>query len=291
MHNDDAGARNILSLMGRPLGRCLIAAEKALVRMALCGWPERGASVMEVNCGPGQLQPVLSDMGFDAYGCEAMPLLRQAFASNLSARYSAEPAHADLLPYDDGCFDWTLVHLEWTGCEESLAKVLAEARRISRSGMAVLYWNRYSLGAMEKRFPLSPLSGWAVKRVLQEFCPAGIDRFSALALPWRYWRKGRAKADSLSARAAAWLCRALNEPHCWGLGSIGLVRAEFSPPKSMTARPLRIEMLCPQRKELALAEQSRQSQPLFPYKDAPCGKPACGTTKAGSRPEKSEISL
>ncbi len=280
MHMDEAEAQSILSLMGRPLGRCLVETEKALLRTALCDWPDRGASALEVNCGPGQLQPVLSDMGFEAYGCEGSPTLREAFSRNLSARYTADPAKADLLPYDDGAFDWTLVHLEWSGCEETLAKILAEARRVSLCGIAVLYWNRYSLGAMEKRFPMSPLSGFMVRRILAEFHPARTACFSALALPWRYWRRRRAKADSLPEKAFALLCRALNEPRRWCLGSIGLVRAEFPPSTPMTVRPLRIGMLCPQREELALAEQARESQPLFPYD---------GTEKSARGPEKRKI--
>lgn len=268
MRKDESEAQSILSLMGRPLGRCLVDAEKALVRMALCDWPERGASVLEVNCGPGQLQPVLSDMGFDAYGCEGSPVLRQAFSNNLSARYAADPARPDLLPYDDGAFDWVLVHLEWSGREDTLAKVLAEARRVSLCGIAVMYWNRYSLGAMEKRFPMSPLSGFMVRRTLAEFSPARTACFSALALPWRYWKRKRAGTGSLPGKAFAWLCRALNGPRRWCLGSLGLVRAEFPPSTPMTVRPLRIEMLCPKREELALAEQARESQPLFRYGDA-----------------------
>ncbi len=280
MHKDEAEAQSILSLMGRPLGRCLVEAEKALVRTALGDWPERGASVLEVNCGPGQLQPVLSDMGFEAYGCEASPALRQAFASNLSARYTADPAQADLLPYNDGSFDWTLVHLEWSAGEDTLAKVLAEARRVSLCGIAVIYWNRYSLGAMEKRFPMSPLSGFMIRRILAGFSPAGTACFSALALPWRYWRRRRAKADSLTEKVFAFLCRALNSPRRWCLGSLGLVRAEFPPSTPMTVRPLRIGMLCPQREELALAEQARESQPLFPYGS---------TEKSACTPEKRKI--
>ncbi len=251
--------------MGRPLGRCLVDAEKALVRMALCGWPERGASVLEVNCGPGQLQPVLSDMGFDAYGCEGSPVLRQEFSRNLSARYAADPAKPDLLPYDDGAFDWSLVHLEWTGREDDLAKVLAEARRVSLCGMAVLFWNRYSLGAMEKRFPMHPLSGFMIRSLLAGFSPARTACFSALALPWRWWRRRRPKRGSLPEKAAALLCRALNEPRRWCLGSVGLALAEFPPATPMTVRPLRLGMLCPQGEDLALAEQARESQPLLQY--------------------------
>ena len=267
MHKDEDEAQSILSLMGRPLGKCLVEAEKALVRMALGDWPERGASVLEVNCGPGQLQPVLSDMGFYTYGCEGSPMLRQAFSNSLSARYTADPAQADFLPYNDGAFDWSLVHLEWSAKEDVLAKILAEARRVSLSGIAVLYWNRYSLGAMEKRFSMPLLSGFLVKRILAEFSPARIACFSALALPWRYWRRRRAKADSLPEKAFAWLCRALNEPRRWCLGSLGLVMAEFPPSTPMTVSPLRIEMICPQREKLALAEQARE----IPYGDIVSG--------------------
>ena len=258
MSSGEADVKPILALMERPLGRHLLAAEKALVRLALAGWPDplSDSCLLEINCGPGQLQPVLEEMGFDARGCDPSPLMRNAFYQLHGTRCEADAAHADFLPYGDDSFDWSLVHLEWGWDEEKLESVLSEARRVSLGGMAVLFWNKWSLAAREKRFPMKPAAAWRLKKALGRLASVKTAQFSALALPWQYWKKGRrGEAGTGLERLAARLCAFLNAPHAWSLGALGLIRIDFPPSCPMTGRPLRVNGFCCEGDKLALGEQ------------------------------------
>ena len=146
--DDEQHAARLESWYASHPGTCLLCAQKRLLARGLAPWPHEGRTLLEVNCGPGLVEPHLRAMGLDVTGCEPSPALRNRFSSRLGYTYIVDPAHADLLPYGDASFDWVLLRLEHTKCGTDLAAVLGEARRVALKGVAVLVWNRWSLPAL-----------------------------------------------------------------------------------------------------------------------------------------------
>ncbi len=237
MSNDNGRTKALLAWLDQPAGRCWLEAERALVLFALASWRADGATLLEINCGAGWLQPELRRAGFDASGCEPDPFLRDRCAATAGPTFTADPAHADLLPYGDGAFDWTLLHLERGVDRAVLEACLREAVRVSLRGTAVLFRSRYTLGAPFSRLPLASCCGWHVRRRLRAIRPCRTRVFSALALPAPLWtaREGAVWTRVESAR------RVLNGPLPLGLGALCLIRCEYGPSAPLTATPLRVQ--------------------------------------------------
>ncbi len=220
-----------------PEGRCWLEAGRALVLRALAPWAADGATLLEINCGAGWLQPDLRSAGFDATGCEPDPALRERCADGSGLPLPVDPAHADLLPYGDGAFDWALLHLERGVRREALEQCLSEAARVAVRGVAVLFRNRFTLGApFADQPPLASWCGWRLRRSLRAVRPCRTRVFSALALPRPLWtaREGAFWRRVEPAR------RLLNGPLPLGLGALCLLRCEYGPTAPLTATPLRV---------------------------------------------------
>lgn len=267
--DDERTAARRAAWEASPQGRCLRAATEALAASALAGWPAKGRTVLEVNCGTGLLQHTLRGMGLDVTGCEPSPALREHFAAGLGYTFVVDPAHGDLLPYGDKSFDWVVVHLEYTGRKE-LAKTLQEARRVALAGVAVLVWNTFPL-LRRKGFadgPMEPVSALSVYRILRAWHAGRVragGRFFFPSLPMcthaaekpkaagesspndrvSYKRKGMEEGQTqgfaparhrVLCRAWDWLCEHMPA----GLvAHVSLVRIDFPPSRPLTARPLR----------------------------------------------------
>ena len=66
-------------------GQYALHMQKQLVQHCLAPWPRRGRTLLEVNCGRGELLPLLWEYGFDMTATEHNPELR-AEASRMADR-------------------------------------------------------------------------------------------------------------------------------------------------------------------------------------------------------------
>lgn len=246
--DDEQHAARLESWYASHPGTCLLCAQKRLLARALAPWPHEGRTLLEVNCGPGLVEPHLRAMGLDVTGCEPSPALRNRFSSRLGYTYIVDPAHADLLPYGDASFDWVLLRLEHTKCGTDLAAVLGEARRVALKGVAVLVWNRWSLPALcdvRHTINASPQSAVRVFRELVSWHEGSVRVYGALFWPmplWSLFRGRQGCRESEAGHEGPFLqlsdCLLAHVP--LGLfGGLSLIRLDLPPSRPMTARPLR----------------------------------------------------
>ena len=246
----------------RGTGAFVLKSQMRLVQESLAPWPRRGSTLLEINCAAGRLQELLWEHGFDVTGCDPSPVLRGLFKASLGQRFACLAAHADLLPWDDGEFDWALIHLDARENVERLGTCLREARRVVRRGFAVCFWNAFApgarvLAASRLRIPLaSPL---AVYRALRALGEGRIAMRSMLAGPVCSWKlcaraSGRARTG-LAARTAL----ALNQPLPLCFGALAVMRLDLGPLVPLTPRPLLVRRLRLSGAALAGAAQGEAS--------------------------------
>ena len=75
--DDEQHAARLESWYASHPGTCLLCAQKRLLARGLAPWPHEGRTLLEVNCGPGLVEPHLRAMGLDVTGCEPSPALRR----------------------------------------------------------------------------------------------------------------------------------------------------------------------------------------------------------------------
>ena len=132
-----------------PRGRRADQAERGLLAWLLSSVPD-ARSVLEIGCGTGHFAGWLARRGLRVVGLDRSP----AMLAEMRQRHPlAAPVLGDAhqLPFRQGAVDLTLfvTTLEFLGDPQA---ALAEACRVSRSGVIVLALNRWSLGALSRRW-------------------------------------------------------------------------------------------------------------------------------------------
>jgi ubiquinone/menaquinone biosynthesis C-methylase UbiE len=134
---------------GSPGGRRADQAECALLAWLLEGFP--GAHhVLEVGCGTGHFTAWLATQGLQALGLERAP----AMLAEMQRRLPHIPAvlgDAHQLPLRAGAVD-VVVFVTALEFLEGPERALAEAVRVARQGVLLLALNRWSLGALSRRW-------------------------------------------------------------------------------------------------------------------------------------------
>lgn len=251
---DQEHAQGLEGWLATRTGKCFAQASEELVLSRLAHWAKSGRTLLEVNCGLGQLQQPLRGMGLDVTGLEPSPALRQRFVQILGPRYLMDPGHADLLPHGDGSFDWVLLHLE-RGLEPNfLENAIAEARRVAKMGVAVLLWNRYSLASLLPAREKPPFTAFGVLKVCRLLKRSGEGRVSLcgrLHKPLHFWKAvdedGGTSRKSRKRRLCAMrsFCRRINLHAPVQIASpfaaVCLVTLELPPSRPMTATPIKFK--------------------------------------------------
>lgn len=214
-------------------GQFALRMQKLLLQHSLAAWPRRGRALLEVNCGRGDFLPLLWEYGFDMTATERNPDLR-AEAGRMADRAEVLAAADDHLPFDDGEFDWVLLHLV-SADSKSARAAIAESLRVASAGLALSFWNTASLpfmlhmlGGRKTAWPGPTFCWWQVWRALRGLAAGGISGATVLAGPQKTWNA----ACSLSGcnRVLPWL----------PVGAWGIIRIDLAKSRPVTPLPLRI---------------------------------------------------
>jgi ubiquinone/menaquinone biosynthesis C-methylase UbiE len=132
-----------------PRGRRADQAERALLGWLLSFFAD-ARSVLEIGCGTGHFAGWLAQWDLRVVGLDRSPAMLAAMRQR-HPMAAAVLGDAHQLPFRDGAVDLTLLvtTLEFLGDPQG---ALAGACRVCRSGVIVLALNRWSLGALSRRW-------------------------------------------------------------------------------------------------------------------------------------------
>ncbi len=205
--------------------RFLFAARLRLLHQLISGWRRRGSSLLQIGLNAGTSPEIFWEAGFDVTAADPSPARLEAAHAQTGPKVSYVCAKPDLLPFDDGHFDYAvLVHQGLTrsragGSGESLSgddalPELAEALRVASRGIIVLEWNRFSLpGVPHPLLDASPDEGrrgedagvwpWELWGLLGRFCPKKSRKLRSVLPLWSCTWPACAP-DEGKGLAAAW---------------------------------------------------------------------------------------
>ena len=214
-------------------GQFTLQMQKLLLQHSIAAWPRRGRTLLEINCGRGDFLPLLWECGFDMTATESAPDLR-AEADRMADRAEVLAATDDHLPFDDGEFDWVVLHLASPGSQNA-RNAMAEALRVASAGVALTFWNAASLPyllhcATDRKNPWHgpAFCWWQVWRMLKNLASGSISGASVLAGPQRTWKAGCVL--SRCNRVLPWL----------PMGAWGIIRIDLNTSRPVTPLPLRL---------------------------------------------------
>jgi SAM-dependent methyltransferase len=163
-----------------PRGERASRAESQLLGWLLGGFSE-ARSILDVGCGTGHFTASLAQRGLLAIGLDRAP----AMLTVLRQRQPARPvllADAHALPLRDRSVDL----VAFVATLEFLAdprRALAEAVRVARRGVLAVALNRWSVGALSRRF--GPASRGTLLRHARDFSPPELGRLFGAAAGMR----------------------------------------------------------------------------------------------------------
>ena len=114
--------------------------QQHLLLHSVAGWPRRGKTLIDINCGDGRFLKNLWQMGFDVSATESVRTLRVAAANSLGDRAEIAAAQDSDLPYENNYFDWAVLHIRSNDVKR-LNQAISEAIRVAELGLAVTFWN------------------------------------------------------------------------------------------------------------------------------------------------------
>lgn len=121
--------------------------QKKLMQKALAPWPRRDSSLLEVNCGEGDLLKTYWQSGFEISATESEPQKRlKALQKNIPGLDMRAAGDEDL-PFEDGSFDWVVLNVRHCR-RDQLQAAIGEALRVGKRGIMIAFWNTFSLAAL-----------------------------------------------------------------------------------------------------------------------------------------------
>ncbi len=228
-----------------PAGMFALERQMALLGRLIAGWPRRGHTLLEVQCGSGRFLEAFWEAGLDVTGCESDQGLLEEARKRLGQRADFSVSNPALLPYEDQRFDYAacVAGLEFLSEPEAM---LQELFRVTVRGALIAFPNRCSLaGVYASR-------GGRAKKIKD----AGPDK-PYWHTPWSVWRILRRVA---AARHTTWGSALIGpvwswKPHCWAcrinagirppLGAFVALRVDLAPARACTPLWLRANKLAP----------------------------------------------
>jgi ubiquinone/menaquinone biosynthesis C-methylase UbiE len=174
---------------GSGKGHRVDRAERTLLDWMLACLP-RTEQVLEVGCGTGHFSRYLASRSLGVVGLDRSPAMLTALRTG-EPRIVGVQADAHRLPIRDRAVDAVLfvTSLEFLEYPED---ALAEAVRVSRQGLMLLVFNRWSLGSLSRR--MGPQASQPILGHARDYSPpslrAAVREAAAERLQDLYWRYG-----------------------------------------------------------------------------------------------------
>jgi ubiquinone/menaquinone biosynthesis C-methylase UbiE len=146
-------------------------AEKDLLDWLRKDFPE-SRTALDVGCGTGHFTSWLAQRGLRAVGLDRAPAMLAVLRRQLPA-CPALVADAHHLPLRDRAVD-LVVFVTTLEFLEDPRRALSEAARVARRGLIVLALNRWSAGALSRRF--GPASRGALLPLARDLSPPELRR-------------------------------------------------------------------------------------------------------------------
>ncbi len=134
-------------------GQFAFAQEKRLIQHLVSSWPRRRQKLLDIGCGTGVFLELFWESGFDVYGIDASAKMLSRAREKMGHRADLHLGKAQHLPFDDNEFDFSAIITVLEFCDDP-QEVIKEAARITKKGIVLCFFNRYSLYFLSKKvFP------------------------------------------------------------------------------------------------------------------------------------------
>jgi SAM-dependent methyltransferase len=127
-----------------PRGRYVLNLEKAFLQKMMAPWPRRKQSLLDIGCGTGIFTAVFWEAGFSVTALDSSSDMLARARARLGARADFHVGVGEHLPFDDNEFDFCTLITVLEFCEQP-EKVAAEAVRVARKGVLIVFLNKWSL--------------------------------------------------------------------------------------------------------------------------------------------------
>lgn len=163
-------------------GRAAAPAIQRLLEALVTGWPRRGRRLLVVGADPGDHGRWLWSCGFDVTLAVPLPQVLGQARETLGRAAEVQLAQPDHLPWSDDAFDYAVSLFAFAPAQRE--HCLAEAVRVARSGVVVVFGDALALGRWLP--PRLPVGGawWAVRRALRAAHAGALRSASVLPAPW-----------------------------------------------------------------------------------------------------------
>lgn len=131
-------------------GQYACACCKQLLHGLLSGWPRRSRSLLAFNAGSTDFVEMLWECGFDVTAQDSDQVHLEQARACLGNRAKLVLASPDHLPFDDYSFDYAIAVAAMEFWENP-KEVLTEIKRLTCSGVILIFPNTWSLFSLECR--------------------------------------------------------------------------------------------------------------------------------------------
>ncbi|NCC25275.1 MAG: class I SAM-dependent methyltransferase [Deltaproteobacteria bacterium] len=124
-------------------GSLVLGLERAFLQKMVAPWPRRKQTLLDIGSGTGFFTTMFWEAGFEVTALDASPDMLSRARARLGNKAEYRVGVAEHLPFDDNEFDFTALVTVLEFCDDP-AKALAEAGRVSRKGLLLVFLNRWS---------------------------------------------------------------------------------------------------------------------------------------------------
>ncbi|MBS3808926.1 MAG: class I SAM-dependent methyltransferase [Desulfobacterales bacterium] len=113
--------------------------------------PGFAQSLLDIGCGTGFSLMPFFNKGIELTGIDPSPYMLEMAGKNLGSRVDLHRGYAENLPFEDNCFNYSIIFLTLEFCDDPL-RALEEACRVTRDRIFIGIFNRFSLYVAHRRF-------------------------------------------------------------------------------------------------------------------------------------------
>ncbi|WP_273523322.1 class I SAM-dependent methyltransferase [Mailhella massiliensis] len=195
----------------------LSVARQKVLHQLISGWHRRGATLLQVGLNAGFSPEFFWEAGFDVTAMDRSPACIDAAREQTGPRVEYVCGVSDLLPFDNGVFDYAVLVHPVLKEGEAGRSVLEEALRVAARGIIIMEWNSFSLAGAPKSVQsrwagpglgeggeAQAVNFWELYGMVRRACPGrSVSLVSALPLWEGTWPDGTQGLRASLRRAAA----------------------------------------------------------------------------------------